>query len=385
MLDIITRRNNVASSRDAENVLILYDHEKKAFIGDSYILINKLASCRSFFTRASIDINCRNKEHTKLFSALLQNNPYIRHFNNLGWEELDFQRYDIVFIISRNEGLLLKLLQERYGQQSDYSWATSVYSMSVQFLNFGPDPVTSSIFPPFRDILDNHGEHLPSMSAELYISEHEKDRANQWLRENGLKEHELLYIVLDSTSEREKLISMDTYYKLLCHLTDQESIKLLIYDEQNIGKDIFYRELLGPERASKIIFARKLGLREDLCILSSEYTKLIFGPCTGLIHCASGIFNYYVRKGMPAASVPPIITYTGKYMDGHTAAYWWATSPLVTCLIIRAAANKRKEAVLLHELSEEEKRDTESLLLCEEYTVDQLTSRLPVHSHTMLI
>lgn len=385
MLDIIKHCNSITNSREANNILILYDQDYKMFIGDTYILVNKLASCRSFFSHASIDINCRNKAHTALCSTLLRNNPYIRDFNDTPWEELSFHNYDIVFCISRNEMPLIQILRRQYELLFPRPWVTAVYSMSVQFLNYGSDPVVSSILPPFMELLDDQAKHIIDAPPELYISREERNWANQWLRDNGLKDHEHLFVILDSTSERYKLMSMDTYQQMLVHLLNEESVKLLIFDEQNIGKETFYTEWLGADKISKIIIPKKMGLREALCLLSSDYTKLIFGPCTGLIHCAGGIYNNFVRNGMPAALVPPIVTYTGKYGEGHTAAYWWNTAPLVNVLILRATADHQKEVVLLRDLSEEEKEDTTSLLYCSEYTFDLLIDYLPSYSQSMVI
>ncbi|OQP54223.1 hypothetical protein A4H97_22255 [Niastella yeongjuensis] len=385
MFDVILQCNNNSNSRDAKNVLIIYHLENKIFIGDTYILINKLASLHAFFNKAAIDINCTNEKHTVLCSTLLKNNPYIRKLINNSWEDLDFRSYDMVFCISRNESQILEMMEQQYKQMPQLPWTTAVYSMSVQLLNWGPNPVISSIFPSFRDMLDDQSAYNPATLSELYIGQEEKEWANQWLRDNGLKEHERLYIVLDSTSERYKLMNMDTYHTVLSHLLKEESAKVLLFDEQGIGKKSFYYEWLGEEQASKLICSVKLSLREALSLLSSDYTKLIFGPCTGLIHCASGIYNHFIRQGKPAESMPAIITYTGRYADGHTAEFWWGTSPLVTCIIVRTTTANEKEAVLLSDLPEEERKDTSRLLWCNEYTPDMLINYLPAHSHSLVI
>lgn len=385
MLDIITHRNSVTNSKDAKSILIVYD-EQRMFIGDTYRLINQLFSCKSFFTQAYFDLNCRNKKHTALCNALLANNPYIREFNTREWDELDFGLYDIVFCIVQDEARLLQSLQKNYNDRvPGRPWTTAVYSMTAQFLNARLNPIISSVFPPFREILDNPAVSITAAPSELYITRKEVEWANQWLRNNGIKEHEHLFIILDSTSERYKLITMDTYHTMLSHLLNEESVRLLIFDEQNIGKESFYREWIGAEQMSKFLFAKKLGLREALCLLSSDYTKLIFGPCTGMMHCASGIYNNFARNGRPAASLPKVITYTGRYSDGYTADFWWAGSPLVSCLVLRTTAGNQKEAVLLSDLPEEEKKDPSRLLFCEEYTPDLLIKFLPAHTGAMVI
>jgi len=385
MFDTIIHRNSAINYKHAGNVLIIYDQENKMFIGDSYILMNKLSSCRYLFDHASIDINCRNLRHTSLCRALLANNPFIRHFCNTSWEELDFHAYDIVLCISADESPLLQAMEAAHRRDPARPWTTAVYSMSVQFLNYGLYPVTTSLFPPFTSVIDSQAPEGMSALSELYISEEEKEWANHWLYDNGVHENDQLFIILDSTSEKEKLVNMDTYYTLLCHLLEEPSVRLLIYDEQDIGKAAFYHEWLGQDKASKIIFARKLGLRKDLTILASDHTRLVFGPCTGLVHCASGIYNHFIRKGMPAASVPSIITYTGKYTAGHTAHYWWGSSPLVTCLILRKTADGGQEVVSLSQLSDDEKMDTSRLLGCGEYLAKDIIPFLPSYRQEMII
>src|SRR5215213_1340420 len=131
MLDIITQRNSITQSREARKVLITYD-EERMFIGDSYILINQLASCKLYFTKADIFINCPHKKYTDLCLALLKNNPFIAGFNNLSWEEINYGGYDMVFCITQNEQKLLDILEQKYQEQLPQPWTTAVYSMSSQ-------------------------------------------------------------------------------------------------------------------------------------------------------------------------------------------------------------------------------------------------------------
>lgn len=385
MLQTIMEFNKTTDSRNARNVLILYD-EEKAFIGDSYIMINKLSSCKSYFTLSTIDINSRNKKHATVYGALLKNNPYIRKFSNLPWEDLDFTGYDMILCINRDEEQLLQLLKKRFDSQaSPKIWTTAVYSMSAQMLNNLLGPV-NTVFPSLTEIIDHAMKYAIRQPSQLYISKEEKEDGNRWLKDNGLKEHEHLYIILDSTSSKGKLLSMDVYYEILQYLLNKEGIKILIFDEQNIGKENFYREWLGVEKTARMIFAKKLGLRYDLCILSSDYTKLVLGPCTGMMHCASGMYNHFVSNGTPAASVPHLITYTGEYTNDPAGAYrWWGNSPLVKCLIIRRAAGDAIETVVLNDLPPEERTAITGALLCDAYTPEQIISYLPVHREAMII
>ena len=116
-----------------------------------------------------------------------------------------------------------------------------------------------------------------------------------------------------------------------------------------------------------MIVSKRQHIRKDLCILSSSYIKMIFGPCTGLMHCASGIYNHFVKKGEPVSDVPAMITYTGKW----DSQFWWGNSPLVDCLVLRNIENKKKLCVLDH-LDEDEKYYLDDRLECQEYTAAML-------------
>jgi len=385
MLDTIIHRNSISNSSASKKILIMYD-EEKMFIGDSFILINQLASCKSFFEGGSIEINCRIQRYTSLCHALLKNNPFISAFNNQPWEELDFDAYDIAFVISKNEQELLDILEQRYPPEDrSERWRTALYSMTAQFLNSRLNPMITTVLPPFKEMLDNPAAYVSQLPRELYMGKDEQQWADEWLKSNGLKEHEQLFIVLDSTSERYKLINMDTYHAILCHMLAEETVRILIFDEQGIGKEDFYKEWLGMEKASRFIFAKNFSLRQSLSLLSSTYTRLIFGPCTGLMHCASGIYNYFVRKGLPPSSIPPIVVYTGRYNGGYTASFWWETSPLVTCLIIRKGTNGDKELVVLSRLTGPERSDWDTLLHCNEYLPEMLLEHLPSHANMVVI
>jgi hypothetical protein len=385
MLSLINEYNQTIDCRNARTVLFLYD-ENIIFMGDTYVMINKLSFCQAYFTQAQIDINCRNAKHTALYIPMLKNNPFIRQLSNQPWETLDLDAYDVILCINRDEALLLELLESRYADRlSSGQWTTAVYSLSAQMLNVRQGPI-ETIFQPFDDIIEHTAKYAQRKPSELYISQEEKEWANQWLQDNGVQPFEQVYIIVDSASSRDKLLTPETSYELLQYLLNKEAIKVLIFDPQNIGKEAFFSNWLGEQHMSKLIFAKKLGLRKDMCLLSADYVKLILGPCTGIMHCASGIYNYFVRTGMEPAAAPLIITYTGKYDDDPIGANrWWGNAPLVKCLLIRSTDNNQKEVVVLSELTSEEKAGDANLLKCDAYTPDHIISFIPQHTQAIII
>lgn len=373
MLQKILHYNPHFVNSNTCRVLIIYD-EQKLFIGDSLINFSKLAILRSFFKETLFDINCRNKAHMPVYEALLKNNPAIGRLTNLDYYEIDFIAYDVVICITPFETELLNILNERYYNDTA-TWKTTVYSLTKVLL--ARDHAGTPVFPIFSDFLSYVSDNAIQHQLELFISPEEKEWGDQWLRDTGLvKEYDQLYIVLDSASSRSKLMDIEIYFNLIRSLLRTEATKILIYDEGNIGKRTLYAEFLDETYMSKIIFAEKLGLRKDLCLLSSQYVKLVLGPCTGLMHCTSGIFTHFIKNGLPLSEVPRIITYTGKYeRDDDKARIWWGNSPLVKCLLLRKKGDK-KEAVELLQLDPPEREDISCLLPCSEYTEELIMDHI---------
>lgn len=361
---------NTANCRPEEvkNVMILYE-EQIFNLGDCCIRFNKLRCFRSFFKNASIDINFTNRENEKYYDGLLQNNPHLDRITTNNWKEIDFQSYDMLICIAYNEQRLMDFLQQQYGQLiASKQWQPAILSISKLILNPVPEADTKYIFPVNESLV----AHLKSpMAGELYISNEEQQWADEWLAMQGMKKGERLFIVVDSTLRRDKMVNFDVYYEFFTYLLGLKNTRVLIFDEKGLGKEAFYKEFVGERLFSKIIFSKGFKLRQDLAIIASSYTKLVFGPCSGLLHCASSIYNNFLRQGMPLQDVPLLITYTGKYYGEEKNAWtWWGTSPLMNCLILR----ERKgiaELCVLNELPETEKQVNDPLA-CSAYTSKML-------------
>ena len=351
-------------------VLVLYE-EQIAFIGDCCLRFDKLKYFKSFLKNATIDVNFSIGSNFKFYNAFLTNNPHIDSISTLSWDNIDFESYDIVFCAKYDERAFLQFLHERYGHLiMQDQCRLAVFSLSQLLLR--PQNDTTHVFPVNKNLLEYiRSCDQNSRLGELYVNDEEQAWANQWLESKGLRPNEDLFIVCDSASSREKLINIAVYFDVLKFLLRKENSKVLIFDEKGIGKEEFYQQCLGKNNMRTIIFSKRLTLREDLCILASRYTRLILGPCTGLLHCASSIYNNYVNRGMNVSEVPLMITYTGHYTrENKNANFWWGNSPLINCLLLKKR-NDRKQIVLLRDLSEHEK-NTDDSLPCSEYTAEML-------------
>ena len=377
LLRIIEKAMTV-KHEDIRRVLILQE-QKSFYIGDSCVWFSKLKHLRSFFNDAAMDLAFVNNQNHKYIDAFLKNHPAVDNIFMSSWDDVPFNDYDAVLLITFNEELVLQLLDAHYGQAfAAGAFRPVIYSLSRSVM--APVEHGRYIFP-VHPRLQDYAYPLP---GELYLSDEERAWADGWLREQGMLEHEQLFILLDSTSRGQKMLRLSVYFEFVAGLLKKKNARLLVFDEGGIGKPAFYTEWLGAENVKRIIFSQRLGLRQDLCLLGSGYTRMVFGPCTGLMHCASVIFNNYVANGLPPGEAPLLAVYTGEYIGSELNAWkWWGNAPLVDCLMMKQRPGD-KELVLLADLGEDE-RYLNNSLPCSEYTALMLTAfvnaRLQDHTY----
>jgi hypothetical protein len=371
-----------AAALDAKAVKrVLFLHtERITSVGDTCIRFDKIRHFSAFLNHAAFHLNFTVRENVGIYDAFLKNNPYIESIATAPWPEIDFTQYDLIFCMMYNEKKFLEFLHHKYGSLiRDDGWPVAVLSISDIMIK--PSPGADHIFPVHRE-LEQYVKR--PRQGELYLSPEERDGADDWLRAHGLQEDEDLFVVLDSSGASSKLLNVNVHFNLLLSLLSRERTRILVFDERNSGKEGFYREGLGRKNADRIIFAKKGTLRRDLCLIGSRRTRLVLGPCTGLMHGASSIYNHLVREGMAPAEVPVMIVYTGRIgKDNYNVNEWWGNAPLVHCLLLLKKDGK-KELVLLDSLGEAEKNCNQALA-CSEYTTpmlfDFIAHKLETHAH----
>ncbi len=366
-LDIILKNNASMSPTEVRNILVLY-MARGNHIGDMSTKADKLRYLRSYFVNAALDANFLVRGGNEHYKDLLLHNPHLDSVTSVELKDIDFNKYDVVFCASQDETELLKHLQDTYnGSDNHDHFRLAVFSISALLLE--RMAISQFVFPVCEDLY----RRIDFKPGELYVTEEERLWADQWLEQNGMQKHESLYILLDSTSNPIKLIRTRVYFEYLKFLLKREGVKVLIFDEQLLGKEAQYSEWLTEEEMSKMIFCKAQGLRAAMCILASHYTSFLFGPCTGLVHCISSINNRFISVGMPHEEAPIIITYTGVYQQGDSAQNWWGSAPLVNCLLVKER-DHGPQVYWLKELPEEE-RAVEDPLPCSVYTAEMLISR----------
>jgi ADP-heptose:LPS heptosyltransferase len=357
--------NNASIHNDQVSRVLILITEKIEFIGDFCMRADKLRYAKSYYKNCTISVNFTNTEGKNIYTDLLENNPHIEAVSSLSLQELDFIHFDVVFYVSYTEEAFLQFLHEKY-EVLIYNdeFQLAVYSMSSSFLL--PKDNSQPVFPFNQQLY----EYVSLKPGELYITAEERTWADEWLKFKGIKQQEELFIVLDATTRQEKLLNIAVYIELLTYFLSKPNVRVLYFDEKKIGKEAFLSKYLSRDLLDKMIFAEGLSIRESLRIIASSYTSLIFGPCTGLMHCSSSIYNYYVSNGMPANELPLMIIYTGKYPPGTSANDWWGNAPLTNCLLLKLQGNEKKLFVL-KDLPITE-RSAEDTLPCSEYTAEML-------------
>jgi hypothetical protein len=371
MLRKILANNNRVDPAGVKNVLILYE-EEKIFIGDTLLRFDQLRICNLFFKNAAIDLSTEKEKNAGIYTSLLKGSPVVRQAVCQPWSAIAFNEYDVVIAITYEEKRLLKLLEEKY---TAAGFSSCIFSSTVPVLITQSDD--SIVFPMYPRLMEFAEKHMGKEPPRIYLSQEDRRSADKWLEEKGLRPEEELYVVLDSTTTRDKMLTITEYEKLLDYLLQNPNARLLIFDEKKIGKAAFYAEWLGKEKASRIIFSEGLRFRDDLALLGASQVKLILGPCTGLLHCAAAVYTHFLDQGMPPRAVPLMITYTGRYQDDYrkenrTAFYWWGNSPLVSCLVLKEKGGI-PVAFPLQELSFQEQMRTDDLLKCTSYTAGMIT------------
>ncbi|MES2873710.1 MAG: hypothetical protein V4708_08305 [Bacteroidota bacterium] len=357
--------NNKIMPSEVEKVLLIHDFPN-FYIGDTCVRFAKLRAISEFFPKARVDINCSDKE-----IPLLINNPFVQSVTSLQWDEIEFNHYDVLIYISLLEMAkdeeFLSFIKARYILELP-SLNFALFSLS-RYLNPYQGKPRETPIPMYLELgrfFTQHHKTTPFIS-ELFISEEERKWGETWLRRNGLEEDENLIILLDSSNNKGKLLKLDVYFEVLTYLIGHNGTKVLIFDEKGMGKQEFYEEWLGFD-TDQLIFAVKLSLRQALCILSSSKLNMILGPCTGLLHCASGIY-YNSLKNNIVPNLPTLVTYIGNYDDDYNPWIWWQNS-MVKCIMVVKNIQGNKE---IQQLKDE---NFHNFLSCDEYSSDLLIDYL---------
>lgn len=372
ILSKIKEYNSRIDVRNINRILIVYDLNI-FFIGDTCIQAARFKKLKSVYPNATIDVNTVNPKHYELVYNVIKDNPYIRYFN-FPWSEIDFTCYDLVICACIPEQTFLEFISLNYGEKIISSKMNTAFFSVHGNVGFDEKPYGIPVFPNnavFNNFRLTAEEYKTMAANEIFISDEEINKSTEWLKEKGLKENEHLFIFLDNASARGRLLNINNYFNVLKWFLEFNNIKILIFDENGVGKEEFYNAWLGNEKLSqKLIFAEKTSLRESICLIGSNRLKLIFGPSTGLMHCASGIVNVRTQNDPSDKSLPIMIGHVGCPEEKQQEDKWWGPSLVDMVLLVREENSKR--LCYLRDIDFEQIFSADRILSCQEISNEML-------------
>lgn len=336
LLNQIIAVNQKRKNKTYKRILILDDYNRNFYIGDTTIWYR-------FFKKAirycgdyeEVIINCNNPRTYQLLYTLYQNSFGKKvSLSNKTWDQISLNTFDLIIL---ETDLILKFLSYITPFYSSIFKDTSIYTIT---------PLKEELLLDVHnwDFYNNHKkvDELEivnskfSIDKEIFISEKEQEEANSWLEQQGLKEENHLFVVLNDSAKDKKVLLVEEFIAFIKKLIQVKNVKILLFGEKGLEKRRALNESLTIEEMHKVIFSEGLGIRKDMGLLASKFTKAIIGPCTGMLHLANGIFTYlFNHQLIKKESIPFMLVYTGRQEHdiGYLPKSWWNNS-LVECAVI---------------------------------------------------
>jgi ADP-heptose:LPS heptosyltransferase len=378
MLESVLQRiieNNEKKEKDDPRRVLIIIWPSKFYLGDNCLLLSHLRFVSSFFKDATLDINYPDRYAE--YVDLLENNPFVNDLINQEWIDIDFNRYDMIMLLHPQEQFFLEFLAGHYGDRiAENRFNPRIYSFSASI-----DRKSAPIFPVYQTLNEFIDErYADGPLHEFFISDEEKNWGNAWLEDEGVGKDDKVIVLLDEAASGHKLLKTHVYFEVVNYFLRFQNVKLLIFDKKAMGKAGFYKAWLGDAGSEKIICAREMPLRKSLCILSSKYIKVVFGPCTGLLHCAAGVCGALMNSGQEVTHTPLVIVYTGKYPPFEGTAFTWWGRSMVNCWVLKKGKNGSKEVTHLRDVGTEEALKAEETLWCSEYDASLILRQLKLYN-----
>ncbi|PST84253.1 hypothetical protein C7T94_05905 [Pedobacter yulinensis] len=321
------------AKKPCKRILIADDYRRRLYLGDSVVWMNyvkKLLRHCGDFDQVTINIDNDNafdrlqSWYGPAFGAkvVISKQPFA---------SLDFATYDLVVL---ETDLVLKFLLQVQDRPTSFS-ATSVYTINPltdqpdgrqdgwDFLA-GKEPAAAFAKKP---------EPVCRPERALAVSTTERAAADSWLETQGVNSDHGLIVLLSGSSRAKKVLPKEEFYDLVGQFLQHTPARLLIFLAEDLCETDFAAAGLLSDR---LIFRPAGGVREDLGFLISRYTRLVIGPCTGMLHFANAAWIYLLLENkVNAKDLPQMVVYTGK--QEHDKDYlphnWWGDS-LVRCLVL---------------------------------------------------
>jgi len=338
------RKQSKKFNREKMNSILIFFDFETFFLGGALRHTSQFRLLQQFFPNAEIHFTSSDSRVVDL--AL--NSPIISSLQLKEYKEVPYEEYDCVVFLSEREAEIANYIVSKYYKLFSRKIDTIMFSISA----FSYAEEVKVFFPVLIDLVNmkyDEDIRLDCHKNKVYLTKQEVDWANRYLAEKGVKKDDMLVIINDSSALEGKVIKEEEFINLIRLILIEEDTKVLIYDVKNIGKRSLFKEYFDKEMLDRILFVAQTSLREDISLMAGNNVKAIVGPCTGMMHCASGIYN--VSKDKKA---PLILVYKGDFEGmgfAYGTNYWWGKNDFVDCVL------KMKGSQELIHLSDIEDKD----------------------------
>lgn len=318
------------TSGEIERALVIV-HLGHTRIGDSVQAITNLRCLAKHLRIQRLDVNLIDPAEHRIGAELLKHDPLMGRYLNLPYEDVPYQDYQVVLHYSVFKDCeIVRVLADRQrvaaagaGAPVFYSLPASRWDLEHRYGDSWHDfayplPLLDLPLDFFQRAIGDH---------QVYLGAEERAWATRWLAQAGVTADDVLIVFVDESSTREKALHPRCSLRVLEHLLSIDRVKALVYDVDDRGKKAFYRLMLKQELFGKIVFSTRNDLRRNIALLAAPNVRLIFGPDTGIMHCAVGVHSTHPTDDRVAgAERPPIVVYAGRWQNFNSWNLWGQSS-----------------------------------------------------------
>lgn len=352
-IDNIVSRNSINETKPVENIIILDDHLREFYIGDTHMVLSSIRQIQTK-TDSTVTIACGNESFYKKVSQIFTLNPFPKiKIVRLNWDTLNIDPFDTIIC---HQNSILNLLQF-YKQSPDILLEKKIYRFApnTEFNNLKLNyPWDINHFFKKKLGIEKKIQSIKHLKRqthkEIYLSDEEIDAADLWLSENGYLKGSKLFLLFDESSYPEKTFSFSKNVILIKLILSDPNNQILLFDYQKTGKKNKLKPHLTSFEYNRIIIGSGLNIRREMTIMASTAISFIVGPCTGMMHLANGIyFELLNNKRRAKEQIPLLIVYCGSGLDvkNYHPRYWWQGA-MVKCI----ASTKKNDHIIVKELHE---------------------------------
>lgn len=351
ILSKITKTNELAFSSNVKKILFLDDQKRRFYIGDSYLwLMNIRRNLFEIFPTAEICVNCQNTERCRSLRQIFDGSWDEQiSLSNLLWDDIKFADFDLVLYHNDLTIPFLNYVEYNYDKVFNETQIYSFFDTHLRADDNYPIWNFSHLFKK-KNVSGNFINSIlkKKLYSELSISDNERHCADEWFEKRGINFSDKIVVFITNASTKEKMLTIEDQYKFIRSIILAYNCHVLLFDDRSEHLRERIDQNLELNISRKVLISDLPSLRKDLSLMASKYIKAIIGPCTGLMHLANGIYNYFLNKKLLRRSeLPLLFVYTGN-LHGFSEEYhprrWWANTLVKGAVGIR---NEKNEVLLI--------------------------------------